>query len=92
MREGREGAGCWAGALCGVSKVVWQRKVVVRKVWGLRSERGVVRQVFAERKRVQEGKRRQEEVLVRLSGKFGREERRGVAKEKSLVDTTLKDL
>ena len=76
VRGGREGAGCWAGARCGVSKVGWQRKVVVRKVWALRCERGVVRQVFAERKRVQEGKRSQEELLERLSGKFGREERR----------------
>ena len=60
----------------GVSKVVWQRKEVVGKAWGLRSERAVVSQVFAERKRVQEGKRRQEEVLVRLLVKSSREERR----------------
>ena len=51
----------------GVSKVVWQRKEVVGKVWGLRSERAVVSQVFAERKRVEEGKRGKEKVRASLS-------------------------
>ena len=37
---------------------------------GLGSKKVVVSQVFAERKGAQEGKKRQEEVLVRVSGKF----------------------
>ena len=67
------------------------------------SKKVVVRQVLEERKRAQEGKERQEEVLVRVSEKFfvkgsggreslGREERSGVAKEKRLVATNMNDL
>ena len=45
-------------------------------MWGVRRERGVVREVFEEKKRVEEGKRGKEKVRGSLSQKFGREERR----------------
>ena len=87
MRRARQGAGSWAGALGGVSKVFLLREVVVGKVLGLGSKEVVVCQLLACTKRGQEGKERQEKVLVRVSGKFfvqgsggrqgeGREERR----------------
>ena len=45
------------------------REVVVGKVLGLVSKEVVLSQVFAARKRGQERKKRQEEVLVKVSGK-----------------------
>ena len=70
MRRARQGAGSWAGALGGVSKVFLLREVVVGKVLGLGSKEVVVCQLLAGKKRGQEGKERQEKVLVRVSGKF----------------------
>ena len=46
------------------------REVVVGKVLGLGSKEVVVCQLLAGKKRGQEGKERQEKVLVRVSGKF----------------------
>ena len=79
--------GSWAGALGGVSKVFLRQEVVVGRVLGLGSKEVVVCQLLAGKKRGQEGKERQEKVLVRVSAKFlvqgsggrqgeGREERR----------------
>ena len=62
--------GSWAGALAGVSKVFLRREVVVGKMLGLGSKEVVVCPLLAGKKRGQEGKGRQEKVLVRVSGKF----------------------
>ena len=50
---------------------------MVGKVLCLGSKKVVLSQVFAGRKRPQAGKEREEEVLVRVSGKFFAKERQG---------------
>ena len=85
--ESQTRAGSWAGALGSVSTVFLLREEVVGKVLGIGSKEVVVCQLLARKKKGQEGKERQQKVLVRVSGKFfvqvtggrqdeGREERR----------------